>query len=104
MVSYPVKGEEPVVVEALKVRAVPEGSCEHLIEFLKIYRDAVQIVVNELWSLNTKLSKEKLREAFYDRLRKLGFRAHHVKQIYTYAISVVESAKNNGVGNQSSKS
>jgi hypothetical protein len=25
-VSYPVRGEEPVVVEALRVRALPEGS------------------------------------------------------------------------------
>uniref|UniRef100_A0A7C4BCL2 Cas12f1-like TNB domain-containing protein n=1 Tax=Ignisphaera aggregans TaxID=334771 RepID=A0A7C4BCL2_9CREN len=56
------------------------------------------MVVNELWSLDGKLSRRKLHEMFYDRLRKLGFRAHHVKQIYTYAQSVVESTRANGGG------
>ena len=80
------RGEEPVV-ETLKVRALPEGSCDHLLEFLRMYRDALQLVVNELWILNEKLSKKKLHELFYEKLRRLGFRAHHVKQIYTYAQS-----------------
>jgi len=93
-----VRGEEPVVVETLKVRAVPEGSYDKLLEFLRLYRDAVQLVVNELWSLNTKLSKKSLHRMFYDKLRALGFRAHHVKQIYTCAQSIVESAKANGGG------
>jgi len=96
MVSYLVRGEQPVVVEALKVRAVPEGSYDYLLEFLKMYRDAVQLVVNELWGLNEKLSRKKLHEVFYNRLRKLGFRAHHAKQVYTYAQSIVESARSNG--------
>ncbi len=90
------RGKELAVVEALKVKALPEGSCEHLIEFLKLYRDAVQLVVNELWNSNEKLSKKKLHEMFYDKLRKPGFRAHHVKEIYVYAKSIVESAKANG--------
>jgi hypothetical protein len=30
-----VKGEEPVVVEALKTRALPEGSYDYLLEFLR---------------------------------------------------------------------
>jgi len=90
------KGEELTVVETLKMRALPEGSCEHLLEFLRMYRDAVQLVVNELWSLDGKLSKKKLHEAFYEKLRKIGFRAHHVKEIYVYAKSIVESAKSNG--------
>uniref|UniRef100_A0A7J3Z832 Uncharacterized protein n=1 Tax=Ignisphaera aggregans TaxID=334771 RepID=A0A7J3Z832_9CREN len=83
-------------METLKMKGLPEGSCEHLLDFLRMYRDAVQLVVNELWSLNEKLSKKKLHEAFYDKLRRLGLRAHHVKQIYTYALSVVMSAKANG--------
>jgi len=91
-----VRAEQPVVVEALRVRAVPEGSNEYLIEFLRIYRDAVQLVVKELWSLNEKLSRKKLHEMLYDKLRKLGLRAHHVKEIYVYAKSLVESAKANG--------
>jgi len=95
-VSYPVKGEELVVVEALKVRALPEGSCDQLLDFLKLYRDAVQIVVNEIWNSNEKLSRRKLHEAFYDKLKRLGFRAHHVKEIYVYAKSIVESVRANG--------
>jgi len=90
-----VRGEQPVV-ETLRVRAVPEGSYDKLLEFLRMYRDAAQTVVNELWNLNTKLSRKKLHELFYDRLRKLGFRAHHVKEVYTYAKSIVQSAKSNG--------
>jgi len=56
-----------------------------LFEFLKMYRDAVQMIVNELWSLDEKLSRKKLHKIFYEELRKLGFRAHLAKQIYTYA-------------------
>jgi len=37
-----------------------------------------------------------LHEMFYEKLRMLGFRAHHVKEIYVYARSVVESARSNG--------
>jgi hypothetical protein len=59
-----------VVVEALRMRAAPEGSRDHLLEFLKLYRDAVQLVVNELWSLNAKVSRKKLHKMFYDKLRK----------------------------------
>ncbi len=33
---------------------------------------------------------------FYEKLRRLGFRTHHVKQIYTCALSVVMFAKANG--------
>ena len=84
VVSYSVRGEEPAVVEALKVRALPEGSHDLLLEFLRLYRDAVQLVVNEIWGLEEVPSRRRLHEAFYDRLRKLGFRAHHAKQIYTY--------------------
>jgi len=95
-VSYPVRGEQPVVVEALRMRVVPKGSYVHLLEFLRLYRDAVQMVVNEPWSLNERLSNKKLHEMFYEKLRRLGFRAHYVKQIYTYAQSVVISARANG--------
>jgi len=89
------RGEQPVVVEALKVRAVPEGSHDSLLEFLRLYRDAVRLVVNDLWNLDEKLSRKKLHEAFYNKLRELGLRAHHAKEIYVYAESIVESARAN---------
>jgi putative transposase len=95
-VSYPVRGEEPVVVEALKARALPEGSYDRLLEFLRLYRDAVQSVVDRVWGINEGLSKKKLHRLFYRDLVKLGLRAHHAKEVYLYAKSLVESARSNG--------
>jgi putative transposase len=95
-VRYSVRGEEPAVVEALKMRALPEGSCDYLLEFLRLYRDAVRMVVDRIWSINEKLSWKKLHRLFYSDLVKLGFRAHHAKEIYVYAESLVESARSNG--------
>jgi len=94
-VSYSVRGEEPVVVEALKARALPEGGCDKLLEFLRLYRDAVQLVVNRIWNINEKLSKRKLHRLFYSDLLRLGFRAHHAKEVYVYAKSLVDSARSN---------
>jgi hypothetical protein len=48
LVSYSMRGEEPVVVVALKMRALPEGSYDHLLEFLRLYRDALQMVVDRV--------------------------------------------------------
>ncbi|MEM0066159.1 MAG: hypothetical protein QXH88_04460, partial [Sulfolobales archaeon] len=86
------------LVEALKVRALPEGSDDYdaLVEFLKLYRDAVQFVVNNLWSLNEVPSIKTLHMMFYNELRKHSFRAHHVKQIYVYAKAVVRATKQSG--------
>ena len=95
LVSYPVRGQEPVVVEALRMRALPEGSCDKLLEFLRLYRDAVQTVVDRIWSIDERLSKRKLHRLFYSDLVRLGFRAHHAKEIYVYAKSIVESARSN---------
>jgi len=89
------RGGEPVVIEALRVRALPEGSCDKLLEFLKLYRNAVQMVVDRIWSFNERLSKRKLHRLFYSNLMRLGFRAHHAKEIYVYARSVIDSAKSN---------
>ncbi|MEM0326131.1 MAG: hypothetical protein QW733_03785 [Desulfurococcaceae archaeon] len=36
-----------------------------------------------------------LHRMFYSELRKHGFRAHHVKQIYVYAKAVVKACKRN---------
>jgi len=79
-----------------KVEAVaPEGG-ERLVQFLRMYRDAVQEIVNELWRLGKTPSKATLHEIYYDRLRSRGFRAHHVSEIYKRAGEIVEAAKGNG--------
>jgi putative transposase len=96
VVSYPVRGEEPALVEALKVRALPEGSCDKLLEFLRLYRDAVQSVVDRIWGFDEGLSKKKLHRLFYSDLVSMGFRAHHAKEVYLYAKSLVDSARGNG--------
>jgi len=90
-----VRGGEPVVVEALKARALPEGGCDKLLEFLRLYRDAVQVIVDRIWGLNEKLSRRKLHRLFYRDLVRLGFRAHHAKEMYVYANSLVDSARSN---------
>jgi putative transposase len=96
LVSYSMRGEELVVNEALKTRALPEGSYDKLLEFLRLYRDAVQIVVDRIWGIDEKLSWKKLHRLFYSDLMRLGFRAHHAKEIYINAKSLVESARSNG--------
>jgi putative transposase len=89
------RGEELVVNEALKVRALPEGSYDYLLEFLRLYRDAVQLVVDKIWDINEKLSWKKLHKLFYSDLVSMSFRAHHAKEIYINAKNLVESAESN---------
>ena len=79
-----------------RVEAVaPEGGEGLLLEFLKAYRGAVQLVIDEIWGLDKTPSTKKLHELFYNKLRKLGFRAHHVSEIYKRAREVVEATKRN---------
>jgi putative transposase len=84
------------VLATAKIEAVaPEGGETLLIQFLKAYRDAVQCVVNSIWSLERLPSTKQLHKMFYNELRKRGFRAHHVSEIYKRAKEVVEGAKKN---------
>jgi len=79
-----------------RVEAVaPEGGEGLLVEFLKAYRDAVQLVLNEVWKQGKVPSIKKLHATFYSKLRALGFRAHHVSEIYKRAKEVVEATKKN---------
>jgi putative transposase len=81
-----------------KVEAVtPKGDEGLLVEFLRVYRDSIQLVVDEIWGLSEIPSWTELHNMFYGRLVKMGFRAHHVSEIYKRAKEVVESTrKNNG--------
>ena len=76
------RGEELVVNEALKVRALPEGSYDNLLEFLRLYRDAVQLVVDKIWSIDEKLSWKKLHRLFYNDLVSMGLE-HTTLRRYT---------------------
>ena len=69
LVSYSMRGEEPVVVETLKARAFPEGSHDYLLEFLRLYRDAVQVIVDRIWGINERLSTLKLHNGYEVKLK-----------------------------------
>ena len=91
--NLPVRATVTARVEAV----TPKGDEGLLIEFLKAYRDSVQLVVDEIWGLSEIPSWTELHVMFYSRLVKYGFRAHHVSEIYKRAKEVVESTrKNNG--------
>jgi len=84
------------VLATAKIEAVaPEGGESILLQFLKLYRDAVQCIVDGIWLLNDVPSEKSLHKMFYSELRRLGFRAHHVSEIYKRAKEVVEGAKRN---------
>jgi putative transposase len=85
-----------VLATARVEAAAPEGGEALLIQFLKAYRDAVQYIVDRIWSLDYVPSEESLHKMFYSELRRLGFRAHHVSEIYKRAREVVEATKKNG--------
>jgi putative transposase len=84
-----------VTVTARVEAVTPKGDEGLLVEFLKLYRDSVQLVVNEIWSSNQIPSEKTLHKMFYSRLRRLGFRAHHVSEIYKRAREIVKSTKRN---------
>jgi putative transposase len=95
--ELPREGSRACVGRGVEDEGSPrEGGCDKLLEFLRLYRDAVQTVVDRIWSINEKLSKKKLHRLFYDNLMSMGFRAHHAKEIYVYAGSLVDSAR--GIG------
>jgi len=84
------------VTVTAKVEAVtPKGDEGLLVEFLRAYRDSVQLVIDEIWGLDEAPSWTELHSMFYNRLVKKDFRAHHVSEIYRRAKEVVESTKKN---------
>jgi putative transposase len=89
--SLPVRVTVTARVEAV----TPKGDEGLLVEFLRTYRDSVQLVVNEIWSSNQIPSEKTLHKMFYSRLKSLGFRAHHVSEIYKRAREIVKSTKKN---------
>ena len=84
-----------VTVTARVEAVTPKGDEGLLVEFLKTYRDSVQLVVDEIWGLSEIPSRTELHNMFYSKLMKLGLRAHHVSEIYRRAKEVVKSTKKN---------
>jgi len=84
------------IIRALKCKAIViEGSFNDLKEFLWIWRDRVQWIIDLIWNLKKIPTLNQLHQWFYNILRSHGFRAHHCKQIYKYALSIVKASKNN---------
>ena len=84
-----------VTVTAKAEAVTPKGDEVLLVEFLKTYRDSVQLVVDEIWGLSEAPSRTELHNMFYSKLMKLGFRAHHVSEIYKRAKEIVKATKRN---------
>ncbi len=72
-----------------------KGSPAELREELYMTRRATQYIIDALWELDTLPTINQVHQMFYNMLREQGFRAHQVKQIYKYALSLVKSAKKN---------
>ncbi len=82
------------VVGTLVAGVSPESGDDlaKVIDFLRAYRDAKQYVIDKIWDRRADLpSLEKLHHEFYEELRKLGFRAHHVKEILKSARELVKA-------------
>jgi len=93
LISLPVRATVTARVEAV----TPKGDEELLLEFLRVYHDSIQLVINEIWGLDEAPSWTELHSMFYSRLVNMGFRSHHVSEIYKRAKEVVESTrKSNG--------
>jgi putative transposase len=84
-----------VTVTARVEAVTPKGDEGLLVEFLRAYRDSIQLVVDEIWGLDEVPSRTELHTMFYSRLMKMGFRAHHASEIYKRAKEVVKSTKKN---------
>ena len=67
-----------------------------LLSFLRAYRDAVQYIIDEIWSLGKIPSVKDLHRMYYKTLRSWGFRSHHVSEIYKRAKEAVKAVKKNG--------
>jgi putative transposase len=89
--NLPVRATVTAKIEAV----TPKGDEGLLVEFLRTYRESVQLVINEIWGLSEIPSWTELHSMFYNRLMKMGFRAHHVSEIYKRAKEVVESTRKN---------
>ena len=75
--------------------ALVEGSNEKLREELYLTRRATQYVIDALRELDKLPTINQAHRMYYKILRERGFRAHHAKQIYKYALGIVKSAKKN---------
>ncbi len=76
--------------------ALVEGDMNELREELYLAVKATQDVIDALWGLDKMPTVNQVHQMFYKMLRARGFRSHHAKQIYKYALALVKAAKKSG--------
>ena len=87
---------EGVYYRTLKARAeIIEGSANDLLWDLAIYKYALQRCIDALWELDKIPKKSQAHQLFYLMLRDYGLRAHVSRNVYTTALALVKSAKEN---------
>ena len=84
------------VLETLVVGVSPEGGdFESLLLFLRTCVSWKQWVIDQIWDLPYIPSLSSLHNMFYHKLRSLGFRAHHAKELLKTARELVKATKKN---------
>jgi len=87
---------EGVHYRTLKARAeVIEGNANDLLWDLAIYKYALQRCIDALWELDEVPKKSQAHQLLYPLLRSYGFRAHVARNIYSTALALAKSAKEN---------
>ncbi len=87
---------EGVYYRTLKARAeIIEGNINDLLWDLTVYKYALQKCIEALWELDKIPKKSQVHQLFYPMLRDHGFRAHVARNIYSTALALVKSAKEN---------
>ena len=87
---------EGVYYKTLKARAeIIEGNTNDLLWDLYLYKYALQKCIDVLWELDRILRKSQVHQLLYPILRRYGFRAHVARNIYTTALALVRSAREN---------
>ena len=85
-----------VYYKALKAEVdVVKEDINNLLWDLAVHRYTLQRVVDALWELDKIPKKSQVHQLFYPLLRSYGFRAHVARNIYTTALALVKSVKEN---------
>ena len=87
---------EGVYRRALKAKVeVIEDNANDLLWDLAVHKYVLQKVIDVLWGLDKLPKKSQVHQLFYPVLRSYGFRAHVARNIYSTALALVKSAREN---------
>jgi len=81
---------------ALKAKVeVIEDNANELLWDLAVHKYVLQKVIDALWELDKLPKRSQVHQLLYPMLRSYGFRAHVARNIYSTALTLVKSAKEN---------